>query len=172
MATTVTGKLNRAANQFQAGESTGFGVSIGVKYRDPKTKQDDWTNYKAVIFAKSPGQIQFYADALVEGSVIELTGGSLKIDSYEGTNGVMLSIELLNAQLGFVHTANAPGQQAGYPQQQAPQQRQPVQQPVQQQAQQRVVPGGYAQPGQNNQQSYQQPQQMQEPQFDDDTIPF
>ena len=61
MATTITGKLNKPANIFQAGDSTGFGVRIGVKCRDPKTKADVWTNYSAVIFAKSavPQQQQY-----------------------------------------------------------------------------------------------------------------
>ena len=37
MATTVTGKLNQAASIFQAGESTGFGLRIGVQYYDRET---------------------------------------------------------------------------------------------------------------------------------------
>ena len=122
----ITGKLNKPARQFQAGESTGFGIRLGVKYRDPKTKQDDWTNYNAVIFAKSAGQIDFYQTALVEGSVIEVSCDQLKIDSFEGDKGVILTIDMLNARLGFVNTGN----QA--PRQQAPQQYQAPQAPQQQ----------------------------------------
>jgi single-strand DNA-binding protein len=127
MATTITGKLNKPANTFQAGESTGFGVRLGVKYRDPKTKEDAWCNYSAVIFAKSSGQIQFYQSALVEGAVIEVTAEQLKIDSFQGKDSVMLSIEMLNARLGYIHTPqgaqqSAPQQQGGFQgQQQAPQ---------------------------------------------------
>ena len=117
MTTTITGKLNKAANQFQAGDSTGFGIRLGVKYRDPKTKQDDWCNYSAVIFAKSPGQVQFYQQALVEGSVIEVSCEQQSIESFQGTNGPMLSINMLNARLGYVHT----GQQAPQQRQQQPQ---------------------------------------------------
>jgi len=141
MSTTITGKLNKAASQFQAGDSTGFGVRLGVKYRDPKTKQDEWTNYSAVIFAKAPGQIQFYQNALIEGAVIEVTCEQLKIDSYDGNNGPMLSIDMLNARLGYVFSGTqqpaqqqaAPQQQQQAPQQQAPQQQQYQQQPQQQQ---------------------------------------
>ena len=120
MSTTITGKLNDAANQFQAGDSTGFGVRIGVKARNPKTKEDEWCNYSAAIFAKSPGQIQFYQDALVAGSVIEISCDQLLIDSYEGNSGISLSITMINARLGYVHT----GQVAGQQQQSAPQQQQ------------------------------------------------
>tara|TARA_R100000541_G_scaffold2314_2_gene8722 strand:+ start:984 stop:1436 length:453 start_codon:yes stop_codon:yes gene_type:complete len=140
MATTITGKLTKAANQFQAGESTGFGIRLGVKYRDPKTKQDEWTNYSAVIFAKAPGQIQFYQNALVEGSVVEVSCDQLKVDSFDGNNGPVLSIDMLNARLGYVYSQQqvnapqynqqqsqggfhqqAPNQNGGF-QQQAPQQ--------------------------------------------------
>ena len=145
----ITGKLNKPANIFQAGESTGFGVRLGVKYRDPKTKQDDWCNYSAVIFAKSPGQVQFYTDVLVEGAIIEVSAEQLKIDQFDGNNGPVLSIDMLNARLGYVHNPNA---QQG---QQTQQQSQGFQQapPQQQQNFQQAPP--------NNQQGFQQapPQQ-------------
>ncbi|MBL4869835.1 MAG: hypothetical protein JKX72_02650 [Robiginitomaculum sp.] len=142
MSTTITGKLNKPANQFQAGESTGFGIRLGVKYRDPKTKQDEWTNYQAVIFAKAPAQIQFYQNVLIEGAVIEVSCEQLKIDSFDGSNGPMLSIDMLNAKLGYVHSGQ---QQAA---QQAPKQQ------YQQQPQQ-ILPAGQA-----PQQNYQQPNQQ------------
>ena len=139
MATTITGKLNKPANIFQAGDSTGFGIRLGVKYRDPKTKQDDWCNYSAVLFAKSAGQIQFYTDALVAGAIVEVTAEQLKIDSFQGNESVMLTIDMLNARLGYVFSGQAQQQQA------APQQQQ----------------GGYAQQAPQQQGGYQQqsPQQ-------------
>jgi single-strand DNA-binding protein len=123
MATTVTGKLNKPASQFQAGESTGFGLRLGVKFYDRETKTDQWTNYEAAVFAKAPAQIQFYQSALVEGAIVEVSGDKLKIRQFQGNNGLSLSIELLDAKLGAVF---APQGQA--PQQ--PQQRQ-AQQPQQ-----------------------------------------
>jgi len=147
MATTITGKLNKAANTFQAGESTGFGIRLGVKYRDPKTKQDDWCNYSAVIFAKSPGQIQFYQSALIEGSIVEVSCDQLKIDTFDGQNGQVLSIDMLNARLGYVHTAQ------GAPQQQNNNQNQQQNNGFQQQGQQQG--GGFQQ---NNNQGQQQGQ--------------
>jgi len=153
MSTTITGKLNKAATQFQAGDSTGFGIRLGVKYQDPKTKQDDWCNYSAVVFAKSPGQIQFYQQSLIEGSVVEVFCEKQSIEQYQGTNGLQLSINMLNARLGHVHTGQQPSQQ------QAPQQRQQAPQQHQgYQAQQRAVHNPQA-------------GAMQEPNFDDD-LPF
>lgn len=104
MSITITGKLKKPANKFSAGEYTGFGVRLGVQYYDRKTKQREWTNYTAVLFASQPAKIKYYEDVLIEGAVIELTGENAKIDSYEGQNGVSLSIELLNTSLGFTYT--------------------------------------------------------------------
>ena len=165
MSTTITGKLNKPANQFQAGESTGFSIRLGVKYRDPKTKQNEFTNYQAVIFAKAPAQIQFYNDVLVEGAVVEVTCEQLKIDSFEGNNGPMLSIDMLNARIGYVHSPNQqPAQQTQQPQyqQQAPQQqpqRQAPQQPQQQPQYQQQPPQNLQQ---YNNQAPQAPQQFED----------
>lgn len=138
MAHTIVGKLNKAATQFQAGESVGFGVRVGVRYYDRETKADAWTNYEAVIFAKAPAQIQFYQSALVEGAIIEVSGDQQKIKTFDGQNGQSISIELLNAKLGYIHSPNqqAPQQQGGFQQQAAQQNFAPQQQAPQQ--------GGYA----------------------------
>ncbi len=150
MATTVTGKLNQAASIFQAGESTGFGLRIGVQYYDRETQQKEWTNYECAVFAKAPGQIDFYKSGLVEGAIVEITGQQLKIKTFEGQNGQRLSIELIDARLGYIGTVG----QGQAPQQQAPQQggyQQSQQQrpaPQQQQMQQ----GGYG--GQQQQGGY------------------
>ena len=129
----ITGKLNKHARIFQAGESTGFGIRLGVKYRDPKTKQDDWTNYNAVIFAKSAGQIQFYTEVLVEGAIVEVSAEQLKVDQFQGDNGIVLTIDMLNARLGYV---GAPTQQSARENYKAPPPRQQAPQGYQQQPQQ------------------------------------
>jgi single-strand DNA-binding protein len=139
MSTTITIKLNAPASQFQAGESTGFGIRGGVRYYDRETNQNEWTNYEAVIFAKQAGQIQFYQQALVAGAVVEVMGKQEKIKTFDGQNGQKLSIELLDASLGMIHTGDQPQQQAPQQQGYAPQHQQPqggYQQPQQQQYQQ------------------------------------
>ena len=158
MSTTITGKLNKAARTFQAGESTGFGIRLGVKYRDPKTKEDNWTNYQAVIFAKAPGQIQFYQNALVEGAIVEVSAEQLKIDSFQGDNGAILTIDMLNARLGYVYSpqGQAP-QQQGF-QNQAPAINQPQNNVASQQGFQQQAPQQGQQLGPNTQGFYQKPQ--------------
>jgi single-strand DNA-binding protein len=154
MATTIVGKLNKAATQFQAGESTGFGIRLGVKYYDRESKADAYTNYEAVVFAKSPMQIQFYQQALIEGSIVEVSGEKQRIRQFQGQNGLSLSIELLDAKLGFVHAPQSSNSQAQAPQQQR---QQPQQQPQQSYNQPRQQPPAGYQPqiGQPMQQGYQ-----------------
>ena len=151
MATTVTGKLNKAAREFQAGAYTGFGVNVGKQYYDRETKQKEWTNYEAAFFSNNEQQINFMRSALVEGSVIEITAKEEKIKSFDGTNGPVLSIQLLDCALGYVFSG----------QQQQPQQNQGYQQP------QQMAP-------QQQQQQYQQPAapQQQAPQQFNDSVPF
>jgi single-strand DNA-binding protein len=140
MTTSVTGKLTKPANIFQAGDSTGFGLRIGVQYYDRETKQKEWTNYEAVIFAKAQSQIDFYKSSLVEGSIVELSGESEKIKQFQGNDKLIISIELNNAKVGYIFTGQSSAQQA------APQQQ-----------------GGYNQQApQQNQGGYQQPQQPQQ----------
>lgn len=162
MATTITGKLNKAATQFQAGDSTGFGLRLGVKYYDRETKTDQYTNFEAAIFAKNPAQVDFYQSALVEGAIVEVTCDKIKIRQYQGQNGLSLSVEMLDAKLGYVMNPNqAPRQQAQQPQQ-------PQQQP---QRQRQAPPANYQ--GQMPQQGYNQPQRgFNQPQNFDDDINF
>jgi hypothetical protein len=107
MSVTVTGKLNKAANKFQAGESLGFGVRLGVKFYNRETKAQEWTNYEAVIFAKQGEQANFYESALVEGSVIEVSGSGCQIKTFEGSNGPIHSISILDSKLGYVGKGEA-----------------------------------------------------------------
>ena len=146
MSTTITGKLNKAANQFQAGESTGFGIRLGVQVYNPKTKEKQWTNYSAVLFARNANLITYMQNVLVEGAVIEVNATSELIQEYEGK----YSIELLDAKLGYAYSGQqqSPQYQQGQQQQAAPQQQQQPQgsgfhNPPQQQQQSQQ--GGYTQ---------------------------
>ena len=99
MSHSVTVKLNKAASEFNAGESIGFNIRGGVQYYDRKTKQKEWTNYSAVIFTKNSKQIDFYRQALIEGAIVELGGKQLKIDTYNDNH----TIELLDAWIGSIN---------------------------------------------------------------------
>lgn len=122
MAFTKAFKITKEPRTFHAGESTGFQLSLGSQYYDRKAKQKEWTNYKAVVFAKG-NQLGFYQQALVVGTIVELSADDLKIDNY---NPEYLSIELIDARVGGIFTGDAPQHQYNAPQQQ------PMRQPQQQ----------------------------------------
>lgn len=109
----ITVKLNKPAREFQAGDNIGFQIRAGVQYYDRQSKQKEWTNYSAALFAKAGPQAEYYRSVLAEGSVIEVSGESIKVDIYEGQNGQSITLELQNAKLGFAQS----GQQQGKPQQ-------------------------------------------------------
>jgi len=108
MSVSITGKLNRAANQFQAGDSTGFGVRLGVKFYNRETKAQEYTNYEAVIFARAGNQAEFYTAMLDEGSVVEISGSGCQIKTFQGKNGPINSIAILDAKLGYVGAGATP----------------------------------------------------------------
>ena len=102
MSISITGKLNKAANQFQAGDSKGFGIRLGVRFYNRETKEQEYTNYEAVIFAREGAQADFYTSALVEGSIVEVSGSGCQIKTFEGSNGPVNTISILDSKLGFV----------------------------------------------------------------------
>ena len=154
MAHTVTSKLNQNAkmHQLDSGDAMFF-VSLSEKVYNRDTKQNDWTNYDAALYAKQ-GQIQFYQSALIQGSVVSVTGKTAKIEIYQKRDGSQgAKIVLNDCSLDFVHSEFSNGsdtQQA--PMQKAPQQQwgQPPHQPPQAPQQQ------YSQP---QQQPYAKPKQ-------------
>lgn len=120
MGHTVVFKLNKPANEFQAGESIGFGIGGGVPYYDRATKEKAWTNYKAVVFAKAAGQIDFYRSALVEGAIVEVGAKQQKITEYNGNS----SIEFIDAWIGSINQSAPRNNQQAQPSQQPSQQQQ------------------------------------------------
>lgn len=135
-------KITKEPRTFQAGESTGFNLSLGSQYYDRKTKGKEWANYSAVIFAKG-NQLAFYQSALVVGSIVELSADDLKIDNY---NPEYLTIELVDAKMCNVFSAPGQPAQQAQPQQQYQQPAPQMQQPPQQQAQTFGTPPANHQP--------------------------
>jgi len=102
MSHTVVFKLNKPAQQFQAGDSTGFGIRGGVKYYDRKTKSEKWTNYQAAVFAKNQQQIDFYAGNLIEGAVVTVSGESIAVEEFQGQQGLQITLGLNNARIEYI----------------------------------------------------------------------
>ncbi|EKE2046283.1 hypothetical protein OTV41_001301 [Salmonella enterica] len=112
MAHSITVRLNKPAREFQAGENIGFNIRAGVQYYDRQTKKKEWTNYSAAVFAKPGPQADYYRSILDEGGIVEITGENIKVDVYQGQNGKSITLDLLNAKIGFAASGNSPQQQS------------------------------------------------------------
>jgi hypothetical protein len=101
-----------------------FFVSLGEKNFNHKTKQNEYTNYDAALFAKD-GQIDFYAKCLVKDSIVQVSGNGLIVE-VDPSGQYPPKLALQDAKLEFVNDQLAAPQQQGHQQQG---QQQPQQQP-------------------------------------------
>lgn len=134
MAHTITGQIRKApyvqTGTGQKGDWKMFAVELAESFKD-KEGNRHYTNYRAVLFASSPGAISFYDEVLVEGSVISVSSDQLKINQREHDGKVYVTLEPVQPRLVFAQKP-AGGQQqqqhSGTPSRQASQQQRPQQQ--------------------------------------------
>lgn len=116
MSHTITARLNEDAREFQAGDSTGFGLRLGERYYDRETQQNEYTNYECAIFSNRQAQVDFMRSALVKGAIVTISCDQLKITSFTSDNGTTyLKNQMVNCRMDNVFSSDAP----------APQQQQP-----------------------------------------------
>jgi len=160
----VHGQLRKAPFIKNLADSTMYAVELSEMIKDYKTGEKTYTNYKAILFAKSEAHVNHYNTTLIEGNFIVLTSDKLKVEVSDC--GKYTKLYMDNARLegsGFIQASPQPAQQA------APQQQAPARQAPQQQQ------GGFKENKGFNQPQGQQPaaQQQQAPPMDfDDSIPF
>jgi len=149
MSHTITGLLRKPTfikpGCGQDGQSTMFVIELSELVKDYQTQEKSYTNYKAMIFAKSPGQVDYYNKALGEGSFVVVSCDKLKLESREHNGKVYNTMMMITPRLD-----DAKFDDNAQPTQQAPAQQQQLQQPQQYQQ---------AQPQQQQQQYQQAPQQ-------------
>lgn len=144
MSHTITSKLNQDARSHQGQAGTTFFVSLGEKNYNFKTKQNEYTNYEAALFAKD-AQVAFYQSALVAGAVVEVTGTGLLME-IDPTGQYKPKLVIQDAKAGFIHNDNQGAPQQGYAPQQPAQPQQQPQAPQGYSAQQHPQNAAYAQP--------------------------
>lgn len=124
MTHTVTGKLNKAARTYDNASGTTFFVDIGERNFNYKTKESEYTNYSAALFANEK-QKQFYTDQLVEGAIVSVTGTGLLIDmpddpQYKPRLAIQDAKLVYSYSTGGAAPAPQPSAPAPAPQQPAP----------------------------------------------------
>ena len=110
----VHGQIRKAPFIKQAGESTMFVVELAEMVKDYKTQEKTYTNYKAMLFAKSPAAVDYYTKATAEGSFVVLNAEKLKVEVFNADNGKQyVTLMMDNARLeGAQFSETAPQYQA------------------------------------------------------------
>ena len=128
----ITGQIRRAPFTKEGQNANGnwkmFAVDLSERYKD-KDGQSQYTNYRAVFFAKE-SMLDWYNEAFQEGKVVSVSAESLGVDVRDKDGKTYVTINMNNPRLEFSQRGDG-GVQHQQPrqQQQAPQQQQ--QQPQQ-----------------------------------------
>ena len=126
----ITGQIRRAPFTKEGANANGnwkmFAVDLSERYKD-KDGQTQYTNYRAVLFAKE-SMLDWYNEAFQEGKVVSLSAESLSVDVRDKDGKTYVTVNMNNPRLEFSQRGDAASQQ---PQQHQKQKRQPQPQPQQ-----------------------------------------
>lgn len=134
----ITGQIRRAPFTKEGQNANGnwkmFAVDLSERYKD-KDGQTQYTNYRAVLFAKD-SMLDWYNEAFQEGKVVSISSESLSVDVRDKDGKTYVTVNMNNPRLEFSQRGDSePQQQQRQQQQQAQQQHQQQQQSPQQQNQ-------------------------------------
>ena len=132
----ITGQIRRAPFTKEGANSNGnwkmFAVDLSERYKD-KDGQSQYTNYRAVFFAKE-SMLDWYNEAFQEGKVVSVSAESLAVDVRDKDGKTYVTVNMNNPRLEFSQRGDSQPQQNNRQQQhQQQQQRQQPQQPKLQQ---------------------------------------
>lgn len=112
----ISGELRKAPYIKQLQDSTMFAVELSEVIKDYKTGEKSYTNYKAILFAKSDAHIAHYTSTLIEGNFIVLNSEKLKIEISDCKQYTKLFMD--NARLEASGYIKQQQQSGGFQQQQ------------------------------------------------------
>ena len=99
----ITGKIRRAPFTKEGQNANGtwkmFAVDLSERYKD-KDEQAQYTNYRAVFFAKE-SMLDWYNDAFQEGKVVSVSAESLAVDVRDKDGKTYVTVNMNNPRLEF-----------------------------------------------------------------------
>ncbi|QLF80576.1 hypothetical protein FP_0045 [Escherichia phage vB_EcoS_FP] len=123
----ITGQIRRAPFTKEGQNANGnwkmFAVDLSERYKD-KDGQAQYTNYRAVLFAKE-SMLDWYNEAFQEGKVVSLSSESLSVDVRDKDGKTYVTVNMNNPRLEFSQRGDSQPQQNQQPQQQHRQPQQP-----------------------------------------------
>ena len=135
----ITGTIRKApftrTGTSAKGEWQLFAVELSESWKD-KDGNRQYTNFRASLFASTPGSINYNKEVLVEGAVVSVSSETLQVVSREHNGKTYTHLEMINPKLVFAKApeVEAPQQQStshngrGAAQQPKPQQQNSAQQ--------------------------------------------
>ena len=128
----ITGHIRRAPFTKEGQNANGnwkmFAVDLSERYKD-KDGQTQYTNYRAVFFAKE-SMLDWYNEAFQEGKVVSVSAETLSVDVRDKDGKTYVTVNMNNPRLEFSQRGDAVSQpQQRQHQQQQQQQKQRQQQP-------------------------------------------
>lgn len=120
----ITGQIRRAPFTKEGANANGnwkmFAVDLSERYKD-KDGQTQYTNYRAVLFAKE-SMLDWYNEAFQEGKVVSLSAESLSVDVRDKDGKTYVTVNMNNPRLEFSQRGDSQPQQNQRQQQQQQQQ--------------------------------------------------
>lgn len=126
MSHTVHGLLRKEPfiKNLDGDKGTMFAIELSEMVKDYKTDEKTYSNYKAILFAKTQGAYDFYLDATKEGSFVVISCEKLKVETREHEGKTYVSLIMDNARLEGAHFDKPQSSQTGFKQSQQPSQQQ------------------------------------------------
>ena len=116
MSHTISTLLRKAPfiKQLDGDKGTMFAIELSEMVKDYKTGEKVYSNYKAILFAKSEAAANYYNDALAEGSFVVISCDKLKTETREHEGKTYVSLVMDNARLDAANYSkpdSSPGMQ-------------------------------------------------------------
>lgn len=122
----ITGQIRRAPFTKEGQNANGnwkmFAVDLSERYKD-KDGQSQYTNYRAVFFAKE-SMLDWYNEAFQEGKVVSVSAESLAVDIRDKDGKTYVTVNMNNPRLEFSQRGDSQPQQQQQQRQPQPQQKQ------------------------------------------------
>ena len=147
----ITGEIRKDVYTQEGNGAKGawkmYGVELSESFKDKKTGERVYTNYRATFFANDATR-SWYDEAFQKGRVISVSCAQLQVNQRESDNGrVFITLECVRPELAFSQREPQQGGGWGQPQQPTQNQFSGQQQPAQRQpAQQQSAPSNQNQP--------------------------
>lgn len=134
----ITGQIRKDVYTKEGSSAKGawkmYGVEMSESWKDFKTGERQYSNYRVTLFASSPAAQQYYDEVLVKGSIVSFSAEKLQVNQREHNGTNYITLEMVNAKLDFANAEESSNGQSSAPRQQQGQHQQQRQQSSNQQA--------------------------------------